>query len=175
MAVGDASGPVAGELYAEYVEKLLDAELKRKEVLQQRGLGVVATSASLATLFLGFLTALVQVTRTNIPVQAHWELAVAVVLFAAAGASGISANTAVTHRHLSLNDLQTGTGQGWNDTADSAAAWIAADTLERLRSTDRHNRQRAWCVTIALGLEILAVIALAGAVAEILHAGPTAR
>jgi hypothetical protein len=119
------------EVYAELVDKLVDAEAARRTTLEQKASAVITTSGTLVTLLFGLVAVLTPYGETNLTVD---ELA------------GM-----------------------WSDPIIQARAAVAGVRLQALETSRRRNTEKARMLIAAMGIEVVAVIVLAIAVAIMLN------
>lgn len=159
-------------LYAAYLDAVLDNEQVRRRDLQKRGIGIITTSSAVATLFFGVLTA-TGAKSAAVLRPAHLALEVAFGLFAAAAVAGIFSNLAPLHHDFAegeKNELGSPAA-----TSGEAAVNVVGWKLQRLTSTMRNNRLRAWAVTIALTFQAAGTALLAVTVITALTDATTSR
>jgi hypothetical protein len=155
----------APDIYADYIKTLADAEGARKSSLEQRGVGIATTSATLATL----LFALVGVTAKNfiLPQAPRPYLAASVILFAVAVAIGLAANLPFLYQEAAPTPDEL--VQAWNYTEQEAQAYVIATRLSILASARRANGMKGWLVLIGGIIQLTALLMLVVAVLTILH------
>jgi nitroreductase len=144
-------------------------ERARKTSIEQRGIGVITTSGALVTLLFG-LSALATKSQTYaLPGSARGVLVVAVALFLAASVLGLLTNWA-----LGYNEVTTRAMKGlvapaeWLEDPTEASRLSTEARVAIIESARAHTTIKAWLLRAAMGIEVLAVAALALAVGIVL-------
>src|SRR5262249_50095150 len=78
--------------YSTWIQKLLDDERAQQASLEQRGLAVISTSATLGSLLFGLVAVLTEATDFILPGSAKTGLAIALAAFALAALFGLLTN-----------------------------------------------------------------------------------
>jgi hypothetical protein len=143
------------EAYSEFLRSLVDTEVSRKSSLEQRGIAVITTSGTLATLLYG-LTAVVTSSKTlNLPVGAVGWLVASSIVFVLAAMTGVVVNIPLFYGEVELTEeVLRG---AWEDSAPDAQAAIANVRISQLTVARRANGIKAWILTISVSLEVVAV------------------
>lgn len=163
------SSPSGSDVYADFINSLLEAESSRKASLEQRGIGVITTAGTLVTLLFGLVAAITSAKTFTLPAQAHGWLAAATILFVLAAAAGIVVNVPLFYGQILIteNDLRA----AWEDRASDAQAAVTAVRLRRLDRAQKFNTIKAWVLVLGVALELAAVAVLAGGILDVIRSG----
>jgi hypothetical protein len=156
-----------GNVYAAYIQSLLDHEQDRKTALEAKAAAVITTSGALVTLLFGLVAVVTGTKNFKLPQASHGWLIAAVLLFVVATGLGIAtANVPVPYGRASfkLDRLQ----QAWSQPASAARANVAKAQLLLIPIAAGKNDLKAKFVVSAALAELLALGALAIAVIFIL-------
>ena len=164
-----APAPVAdgGNVYAAYIQSLLDHEQDRKTVLEAKASSVVTTSGALVTLLFGLVAVVTGAETFKLPEASRGWLIAAILLFVVATGLGIAtANVPVPYGRASfeIDELQ----QAWSQPTSAARANVAKAQLQLIPIAAKRNDLKVTLVISATLAELLAVGALAVAVILIL-------
>ncbi|MER7757486.1 hypothetical protein [Kitasatospora sp. NPDC097643] len=164
------SGPEVVKL----IEKLLEDERANKASAQSRGLAVISTSGTLATLLLAF-AALATRSRSTFALHPDSKipLVLAPVLFVVASVLGLIINTHL-RRTVGLNYPELHkilTEKAWNAPTVKVIRLLAEDQAKILDDAHNLNAVRAKLLTWAIGVEIAGIACAAWAVISIVVHG----
>jgi hypothetical protein len=110
--------------------ELLNFEADWRRSLQQLGVGVVTTSAAIATLYFGILAGVYTPSPGTAVRHAPWEVALTIVFFALASLFGIlSSMSGFAHRDQSPGGLQRWYPLPRNSDSDPIAVFFAEDNV----------------------------------------------
>lgn len=161
----------AGSAYGQLICDQLTDERGRKTSLEARGINVITTSGTLATLLFGLTAGLTAGANFRLPAGAKLPLVLALAAFVAAAAGGLATNVPLRY--------QQATPQGLAKLVD-AAYWTAPPLIGQLRVAEAQvklltaarsaNNLKVRILIAAVACELLAIIFLAWAVAVILYA-----
>ena len=161
----------AASAYFDYFKVLTDAQDARKSSIEQRGLAVITTSGTLATLLFG-LTALISSAKSfELPVQAHGPLGVALVAFVVAALAALLTNLPLFYLDLRIGDTASELRKLWAKTHSEALILLTATRAKVLRRAQRVNSVKAWVLVTAMLAEVVGIIAVSLAVGEVLRHG----
>jgi hypothetical protein len=159
---------VNGSSYGQTIKDQLTEERATKSSLEARGIGIVTSSGTLATLLFG----IVAFTRgTNN--QLHWEistnakyaLVASVALFALAALLGLAANFPGDYKEADVDKLRERTGDEWKTKEPVEAARRDAVLYVNIIAGSRVvNAKKAQAVRWGIAAEALATVAVAAAV-----------
>jgi len=152
-------------LYADYIAEQLAREDERKASLESRGVIVVTTSGTLATLLLGFAT----LTKRShgqfvLPHPSHEWVKWALVLFTSSAVAAIVTNAPFRYHAADVGGLRGLLKDSWNDNYEVAEKEVAENRLDVLGSAKRWNSIKGWMLFLAVICEVLAVTAITRAV-----------
>lgn len=173
---GDASAAANGapdgydpDPYVDLVKDLLAAEQARIERMEARGLAVVTTSGTLATLLLG-IAALVRGQDVGIEDSALLLAALGAIAFILAAALAIAANRPTRAWNVKPERVRDELRERWGREApqDRPLQKATATRLAIWRSLHGVSQTKAVLVFAAMIVEAVAVALLAGAVVIIL-------
>jgi hypothetical protein len=155
------------EVYAEFIEKLVDAESARRTTLEQKAGAVITTSGTLVTLLFGLVAVLTTKQSFKLPSAAQGWLVGAAFLFAFAAVIAllIGVPRPYGEADLTIDEL----AGMWSDPISDARAAVAGLRLQALETGRLRNTAKARMLITAMGIEVVAVIALAIAVAIMLN------
>lgn len=157
------SGP---DVYAGFVQTLVDSETARKASIEAKGSAVIATSASLVTLLFGLVAVITSSKGFKLPTMAHSWLVAAIVSFVVATGTAILVSFPLPYGQTTIttNDLR----RWWGDSAAEAEAAVAGVRLRALAAARRANAVKAMVLCLASAAELLALIMLVVAVLKII-------
>jgi hypothetical protein len=165
--------PTAGDEYATLVKEQLDGAYAKQASFEQRGIAVVTTSGTLASLLFGLVAAITTKSGFNFSAVAEGLILAALASFLGAAVLGLFVNRPRLRRSVVGIDPSTFRQQVLNMRAwqaSSAQGSLAATDvrLQMLNDARIGNGIRARVLSAAFVLEGLAAVLLAGAVADIL-------
>lgn len=156
----------AGVVFADFVEKELNAERQRRASLDARGVSVLTTSGTLVTLLLA-LGALVTDLDGFEPSQISlWTLAGALAGFVSSALLSLLANRLRGYevtQPAQLHEWRDRDG-AWHDTADKARRVITKANILTIASLRQGNNTKASFIEAALWAQFGAVLLLATSV-----------
>jgi hypothetical protein len=161
------------------IVKLLDAavasEVCRKSSLEQRALAVITSSGVLVTLLFGLAALVTKTTSFILGPPANYVLAASCFLFLVAAGFGLAANWPRNYTAPTVDSLREYLDeQWWNHRRPMAERSIAESQLEDLATARRFNRTKANLLTVALALEVVAVVVVAAVAFVLLLVGSAA-
>jgi hypothetical protein len=174
---GDASAAANGAPdgydpgpYVDLVKDLLAAEQARVERMEARGLAVVTTSGTLATLLLGIAALVVRRQDVRIEDSALLLVALAAIAFVLAAGLAIAANRPTRAWNVKPERVRDELRERWGREApqDRPQQKATATRLAIWRSLHGLSQAKAVLVFAAMIVEAVAVALLAGAVVIIL-------
>jgi hypothetical protein len=172
-AAGIASEPAdtAGSEYSAYVAQLLAEQDARKASIEQRGLAVISTSGSLATLLFALVAVVTSGDNFELPSQANGPIGAALVSFVLAGVLGLLTNLPLVYSNIDLSDPNKLFWDHWDKGVNDARQRVVATRLRVLKSAQKLNNLKGYSLIAALFVEVAGVAAVAIAVSEILQHG----
>jgi uncharacterized integral membrane protein len=161
--------PAGARTYAAYIDKQLSREEERRKSLEARGVLVITSSGTLATLLLGLVAIATKAGATfALPDGARLPLALALIGFTVAALLAIATNVPRKSDEAIVSGLQGLLEQYWNDPELEALRTVAQNQINVLASGKRVNRDKAYALVAAMTAETFAVGTLAWAMIEIL-------
>jgi hypothetical protein len=158
-------GDVGLGIVVESLRAELDAEERRKDSLEKRGLAVVTTSATLVTAVLAFSSWAVSSNTTHPPAGSLAFNVAGILCFTAAAAQGLRTNSPQGYERLNIKDVEDTLDRGLKDAASSDIRILQArNTLAVLASARRLTTKKAKNLRSAVMFELLAVASLSGSV-----------
>ena len=162
--------PSGSSIYAEYIQAQVEREEERKKSLESRGVTVITSSGTLATLLLGLVAIATRAEATfDLPDGARLPLGLALGAFTVAALLAIITNIPLLYQEAKLEGLEGVVDHSLADSEDEARETVARNMLRVLSSAREKNRIKAWALCLALGAEAVAVGFLAWAMLEILE------
>jgi hypothetical protein len=159
--------PAGSDVYADFVNSLVDAETSRKSSLEQRGIAVITTSGTLVTLLFGLIAVITSSTTFVLPSQVHGWLAAAAILFVLAALTGIVVNVPLFYGGMVMTEDEL--RASWGDQPSDAQASVTGVRLKRLAQASKVNTIKAWILVFSVLLELAAVIILTIGIFEIIN------
>ena len=158
-----APAPDDGNVYATYINSLLDHEQDRKTALEGKASAVISTSGVLVTLLFGLVAVVTGAKDFKLPEASRPWLIAAIVLFVVATGLGIvTANVPVPYGSATFQACQL--EQAWSQPVSAARANVAKAQLALIPIASRKNDLKVKLVISATLAELLALVALAVAV-----------
>lgn len=152
-----------GNVYAAYIQSLLDHEQDRKTVLEAKASAIITTSGALVTLLFGLVAVVTGAKNFKLPEAPRDWLIAAVLLFVVATGLGVAtANVPVPYGEASfkIDQLQ----QAWDQPTSAARANVAKAQLQLIPIAVGKNDLKAKLVFSGTLAELLALGTLAVAV-----------
>jgi hypothetical protein len=154
------------------VEALLDREDARKTSFESRGITVITSSSTLATLLLGLVAIATKSSQTfTLPSASQTPLALALVAFTAAAALALFTNLPWVASEANPDGLANilDTDELWRAGETEALRAVAANRLSVLRSESTVSTRKGWALVVAMLFEAVAVGLLAWAMLAIVY------
>jgi hypothetical protein len=169
VTTSEPDGP--GAEYSEFFKLLTETQDARKASIEQRGLAVITTSGTLATLLFG-LTALVsKAADFELPRQAHGPLGVAMVAFVAAALLALLTNIPLFYLDVKIGGTADELRKLWAKTRDDALILLTSTRAKVVKRAQQVNSLKAWLLVAAMVAEVVGIISVALAVGEVLRHG----
>jgi hypothetical protein len=158
-------------VYAAYIATQLDREEERKRSLESRGVTVVSTSGTLATVLLGLIAIATRSDSTfTLPHDARVPLAIALGAFSVAALLAIYTNAPRRgYEAASLKGLRTLVDERWDATESQALSEVAKNQLKVLAAEKTIHKWKARALVAAIATEAVAVVALLAAMITLLY------
>ena len=154
----------------------MEAELAdqrtNKTSLEQRGVAVVTTSGVLVTLLFAMAAVVTKRENFQLPTAAEPWLYAALASFVLAAACGLLATVPLRYKGAAGAALHKVAVEKWDDSARVALRRVTVTRIKILASYRRGNNLKGRILAFAIGLEMLAVFALAVAVGIVISHGP---
>lgn len=160
----------AGTAYGQLIADQLTEERSRKSSLEARGVAVITTSGTLATLLFALTVGLTAAASFKLPNDAKLPLLLALISFVIAATSGLATNVPLIYQEPSPQALaKLVDGRYWTAPAPLGQLRVAASQVTALSAARAANNLKVKLLLVATAAELLAVIFLAWAVAVILY------
>ena len=160
----------AGVVYARLIADQLTEERSRKSSLEARGVTVITTSGTLATLLFALTAGLTAASSFKLPTDAKLPLLLAIIAFVVAAMCGLGTNVPLIYREPSPQGLaKLVNARYWTAPAPIGQLRVAAAQVTALNAARVANKLKVRLLLSAAGAELLAVAFLAWAVAIILY------
>ncbi len=144
----------------------IEAEEERKESIERRGLAVVSTSGTLVTALFALGALVAAQDRYHPPTAALIIILFALVFFVAAAVQGLSTNIVGRYQRIDVERLRkTAHSDLGTLTAVQVRRFTAETNADVLIGARYKNDDKATQLKLAIRLEVIAVLCLAGAVA----------
>jgi hypothetical protein len=168
-----AADQIAGQReYAKYIEAQLVREDERKKSFESRGVTVITSSSTLATLLLGLIAIATRSSQTfTLPSDAEEPLALALIAFTFAALLALFTNIPWSVDEADPDGLaRVMDSDAWIEGEGEAIRSVAANRLAVLRGASSANTKKGWALVAAMLFEAIAVAFLAWAMLEIVLA-----
>lgn len=158
--------------YQELLTGLLAEERERKKSIEARGLSVVTSSGTLATLLFALAALVTGSEGFKLPSGSRPLLVASIILFALAGTLGIFTNKPLRYAEPATDWLNKLTQPAvWDKTTATLAARRAAEArIASIESFRVKNQTKVNLLTAAIALQVIAVVVLAVAMLVIFSA-----
>lgn len=160
--------PAAPE-YSALLDSLIKDQDARKSSLEQRGLAVITTCGTLATLLFGLVALTAQSSDFSLPRQANGPLGLALLAFVLAALCALCTNLPLQYTNIKMSQARNQIKDNWNKGKGDALQRIAAMRMQVIDRAQKVNTVKAWLLVVALFFEFVAVVLVAVAVSEILR------
>jgi hypothetical protein len=155
-------------VYAAYIAEQIAREEDRKKSIEARGVTVITTSGTLATLLLGLAALTTRSSATfTLPASAEDPLEWSLIAFATAALASIFTQLPLQYKEASTAGLRGLVEEYWNDSEEEALDAVARNRLNVLKRAKQLNGLKAWALFAAVLAEAAAVIALAVAMTRL--------
>jgi hypothetical protein len=160
----------AGTAYSQLIADQLAEERNRKVSLESRGVAVITTSGTLATLLFALTASLTAVPKFRLPGDARLPLLLALLAFVTAALFGLVTNVPLRYREPTPQGLaklvDTVYWRGPKQTGELRVAGAQVAVIAAARSA---NNLKVNLLLTAISAELLSVIFLSWAVAVIIY------
>jgi len=161
----------ASASYSQFIKDQLDAQIARRKWLEERGLGIVTTSAALTGLLFGLVALVTDADGFAIPTASVLPLALAVGSFLVASLLGLLTNWPRWYPSTTAKGLSDLTKSGIWDASESEGERSVARARATITNRSRRiNTQKAWLVILALFAQFFGVLLIAVVVWQVLAA-----
>lgn len=162
----------AGTAYGQLISDQLAEERSRKSSLEARGVTVITTSGTLATLLFGLTAGLTATSSFKLTGAARLPLLLALIAFVIAAICGLVTNVPLIYREATPAGLaKLVDAKYWTAPPTVGQLRVAAAQVTLLTAARSANNLKVRLLLTAVGAELLAVVFLSWAVASILY-GP---
>jgi hypothetical protein len=160
----------AGVAYRQLIADQLTEERSRKSSLEARGVAVITTSGTLATLLFALTAGLTAAARFRLPADARLPLLLALVAFVVAGMCGLVTNLPLIYREPTSQGLaKLVDARYWTADATVGELRVAEAQVTALSAARMANNFKMRLLIGAAGAELLAITFLSWAAATILY------
>jgi hypothetical protein len=160
----------AGAAYGKLIADQLTEERSRKTSLETRGIAVITTSGTLATLLFALTAGLTAASSFKLPADAKLPLLLSLVAFVIAAMTGLATNVPLIYREPTPQALaKLVDARYWTGPATIGQVRVAAAQVSVLSAARVANNLKVRLLVAAAGAELFAVAFLAWAVAAILY------
>lgn len=160
----------AGTAYGQLIADQLAEERNRKISLEGRGVTVITTSGTLATLLFALTAGLTAAAKFKLPESAKLPLLLALLAFVIAALSGLATNVPLRYREATPQGLaRLVDARYWTAPPEVGQVRVAAAQVTVIAATRSANNLKVVFLLVAVFTEFLAVVFLAWAVAGILY------
>jgi hypothetical protein len=161
-------GAGGSSIYHAFIKEQLAEQVARKNSLEQRGIAVITTSGTLASLLLGFAALVTASEDFSLSSTAQVLVVAAAISFAVAALAAVATNVPLLYASVQAEQMRALVHYKWADEQAMAEQRTAATLVKLIDTAKRLNRIKGWLLFAAIGLEALAVVLLAVAVVVIL-------
>lgn len=162
--------PNAGTAYGELIACQLAEERERKTSLEARGVTVITTSSTLATLLFALTAGLTSATAFRLPGLAKLPLVLALCAFVAAAALGLLTNVPLRYREPTPRGLAKLIAVNfWTAPPEIGQLRVAQAQVTTLAAARAANQLKVRLLLGAISCELLAIVFLAWAITDILY------
>jgi hypothetical protein len=159
----------AAQVYLDTVNNQLSQERTRREALEQRGVTVTSTSATLAALLFTLAGLSLKDGKFHLPGASRYVLVAAILLFVTAAVLGLFATIhSRGYREMPITLFREWMKSASTDDASAATLATIGQLVNIIGWARTENGKKASAVKAALWIEFAAVVLLACAVAYIL-------
>jgi hypothetical protein len=160
----------AGAAYSQLICDQLAEERDRKSSLETRGITVITTSGTLATLLFALTASLTAATSFKLPGDARLPLLLSLIAFVAAAMCGVATNVPLRYREATSRGLaKLVNAQYWTGPESVGQLRVAEARITLIAAARSANDLKVRLLISATAAELLAVIFLSWAVAAILY------
>ncbi|HXP21413.1 MAG TPA: hypothetical protein VN840_17355 [Streptosporangiaceae bacterium] len=160
----------AGAAYAGLIADQLAEERNRKTSLEARGITVITTSGTLATLLFALTAGLTTAAKFRLPGPARLPLLLALVAFVAAAAFGLATNLPLRYQEPTSAGLaRLVSARYWSGPAEIGQLRVAEAEITALAAARSANGRKVTLLLAAILSEVLAVVFLTWAIAVVLY------
>lgn len=158
-----------GSIYATYIKDQLSDQNSRKDSIEKRGIAVITTSGTLASLLFGLAAVLTGVQHYHLPAAAESWLFAAMIAFVVGAIGGIATNLPLFYIGVRPSELQGAVKNRWRDSVEDAEQRVAATQVKVLGRAKMLNTIKGFVLLGAISAEVAAVIFLSVAIGIVLH------
>jgi hypothetical protein len=155
-------------VYLTFIKEQVAAQDARKASLEQRGIAVITTSGTLASLLLAFAALVTASKDFALSACAHDFVVAATIAFALAAVAAVLTNIPVLYAGVNVEQMRALLRDKWADEQATAEQRTAATLVNVIASAKERNRVKGWVLFAAMAIETVAVVLLTIAAAVIL-------
>jgi hypothetical protein len=160
----------AGGAYTAFIADQLSEERNRKTTLEGRGIVVINTASALATLLFALTTVVTRAAKFRMPGSALIPLVLALVFFVCASICGLLTNVPLRYREPAAAGLAKLVDPSyWSGPRETGELRVAEANVKTLASARSANGLKVMLLLLAVGFEILAVMALSWTIVSIMY------
>lgn len=159
--VKDSPSLRAGDAYARLIAETLNEERSRKQSIEQRGANVITSSAAIAGALLGLAAISPSATFDSLPTNGLILVATGFIGLGAAAVLALLSSWPFAYEELDHDELRRLLEPNFWDARGSVGERRAAEVrIDVIANARVQNGRKAILLTLAMGIQILAVIAL---------------
>lgn len=159
--VEDSPSLRAGDAYERLITETLQEERSRKQSIEQRGTNVITSSAAIAGALLGLVAISPSATFESFPPSGLILIATGFIGLGAAAVLALLSNWPFAYEELDPDELRRLLEPNFWDAKGSVGERRAAEVrIDVIANARVQNGRKAILLTLAMGVQILAVIAL---------------
>lgn len=171
MTIEPTEPKTASVAYSVFIKDQLEGQIARRKWLEERGLGVVTSSAALTGLLFGLVALVTDADGFTIPTASEFPLALAVGSFLIASLLGLLTNWPRWYPSTTSQGLTDLTNSGIWDASEAEGEKSVARARATIANRSRRiNTQKAWLVILALFAQFVGVLLIAVVVWQVLAA-----
>jgi hypothetical protein len=163
-------GTNAGTSYSQLITDQLSEERSRKSTLEARGITVITTSGGLATLIFALTAGVTARTGFKFPGSVRVPLMVTLIAFVGAAICGLITNVPMRFKEPTSRALAALVDvRYWSASGDIGQLRVAEAQVKILTASRAANRLKVNLLLTAMVFELVAIVSLSLAVADIIY------
>jgi hypothetical protein len=158
---GEGGSYAAGAaVYEGFTKEVLDQQEATKQGLEQRGVVVITSCGTIATLLFGLVAFVTAQKSYDISRWAGGFLYIAIVLFAAAAVTAILTNAPQKYAGVDADGLDRFVKTRSSDDEYKARRAVGITRVHMIKVAKKQNQVKSQRLAMAIGLEVVATVAL---------------